>query len=113
MQSLWRVACVRIPRFPIGAVWRAARSGALATQKAGDAQLLLPFTPPSATLPSLSSPQPNSGAPSSVPVHWDDLPIALVDAAGKRMQAVSAAAGRVGVRAGMRPAEARDRKSVV
>ena len=42
-----------------------------------------------------------------MPVHWDDLPIALVDAAGKRMQAVSAAAGRVGVRAGMRPAEAR------
>ena len=25
MQSSWRVACVRIPRFPIGAGWREAR----------------------------------------------------------------------------------------
>ena len=35
------------------------------------------------------------------------MPIALVDATGKRLQAVSAAAGRAGVRAGMRSAEAR------
>ncbi len=27
MQSKWRVACVRIPRFPIGAVWRNAIAG--------------------------------------------------------------------------------------
>jgi len=40
-------------------------------------------------------------------VHWDDVAIALIDAAGRRLQAVSAAAGRAGVRAGMRPTEAR------
>ena len=35
------------------------------------------------------------------------MPIALIDATGRRLQAVSAAAGRAGVRAGMRPAQAR------
>jgi protein ImuB len=35
------------------------------------------------------------------------MPIALSDATGKRLRAVSAAAGRAGVRAGMRPAQAR------
>lgn len=87
MQSLWRVACVRIPRFPIAAVWRAERSRATAGE-----QLLLPFVPHST---------------SNEPAHWDDIPIALTDATGKRLQAVSAAAGRAGVRAGMRPTEAR------
>ena len=28
MHSKWRVACVRIPRFPIGAVWQHAIAGA-------------------------------------------------------------------------------------
>ena len=43
MQSLWRVACVRIPRFPIGAVWRAARRGEVGRGTPGaDGQLLLP-----------------------------------------------------------------------
>ena len=28
MQLAWRVACVRIPRFPIGAVWSEAATGA-------------------------------------------------------------------------------------
>ena len=100
MQSLWRVACVRIPRFPIGAVWRAARRGDSGTGAVA-AQLLLPFTAPPP--PSSSSPQP------SAPEHWDDVPIVLTDGAGsqKRLRAVSAAAGRTGVRAGMRPTEAR------
>ena len=40
-------------------------------------------------------------------MHWDDLPIALVDDTQKRLRAVSAAAGRAGIRAGMRPAQAR------
>ncbi|MDB4883106.1 MAG: hypothetical protein JWL95_1872, partial [Gemmatimonadetes bacterium] len=35
------------------------------------------------------------------------MPIALIDATGKRLRAVSAEAGRTGVRAGMRPAQAR------
>ena len=44
-----------------------------------------------------------------MPEHWDDVPIVLTHGAGsqKRLRAVSAAAGRVGVRAGMRPTEAR------
>ena len=108
MQSLWRVACVRIPRFPIGAVWRAVRRGDSGTA-AADAQLLLPLTPP--TPPSSSSQlrPPNAAPPSSTPEHWDDIPIVLTDGTGvqKRLRAVSAAAGRAGVRAGMRPAEGR------
>ncbi|MEO6525429.1 MAG: hypothetical protein ABIP93_02265 [Gemmatimonadaceae bacterium] len=44
-----------------------------------------------------------------MPEHWDDHPIALIDTTGKRLRAVSAAAARVGLRAGMRPAEARAR----
>ena len=104
MQSLWRVACVRIPRFPIGAVWRAVRSGDSA-MGAADAQLLLPFTAPNS--PSSSSQPPSSAPPSSAPEHWDELPIVLTDATSKRLRAVSAAAGRLGVRAGMRPTEAR------
>ena len=35
VQSMWRVACVRIPRFPIGAVWHRAIAE-------GSAQLLMP-----------------------------------------------------------------------
>ena len=50
MQSEWRVACVRIPRFPIGAVWRAARRGE-AGGPTHDAQLLLPLTLPDAAPP--------------------------------------------------------------
>lgn len=46
---------------------------------------------------------PASRAPA--PSHWDDRPIALVD--GGRLRAVTAAAGRTRVRAGMTPAEAR------
>ena len=106
MQSLWRVACVRIPRFPIGAVWRAVQRAGSGTGAAG-AQLLLPFTAP--PTPSSSSPNGSSTPPASDPEHWDDIAIALLDGAGNqvRLRAVSAAAGRAGVRAGMRPAEAR------
>ncbi|MFL5620673.1 MAG: hypothetical protein ACJ79A_20020, partial [Gemmatimonadaceae bacterium] len=56
---------------------------------------------PSSSLP------PSSAPPSPAPEHWDEHPIALIDAGGKRLRAVTAAAGRAGVRAGMRPAEAR------
>ena len=42
-----------------------------------------------------------------MPEHWDDLAIVLTDGPQKRLRAVSAAAGRAGVRAGMRPTEAR------
>ncbi|MCY7378223.1 MAG: hypothetical protein LH467_02660, partial [Gemmatimonadaceae bacterium] len=55
----------------------------------------------------MPNPHGSSAPPSSAPAHWDDVAIALTDAAGKRLQAVSAAAGRTGMRAGMRPTEAR------
>ena len=108
MQSEWRVACVRIPRFPIGAVWRAARRGETGGPTHG-AQLLLPLTLPDAGPPRTpsSSLPPSSVPPSPAPEHWDEHPVALIDAGGKRLRAVTAAAGRCGVRAGMRPAEAR------
>ena len=139
MQLEWRVACVRIPRFPIGAVWRAARRGDLG---ASDVQLMLPFRamePPrlttqrapdassagSAAAPSLNSPpaistlRPISGSWTDAPPlpgHWDDAPIVLTELGGgspkaiagrRRLRAVSAAAGRAGIRAGMTIAEAR------
>ncbi|MEO8561514.1 MAG: hypothetical protein ABI601_05535 [bacterium] len=73
-----------------------------------DAQLLLPLTSPDAAPPASLSSRPRSSAPPSpAPEHWDDQPIALIDAGGKRLRAVSAAAARVGLRAGMRPTEAR------
>jgi protein ImuB len=55
----------------------------------------------------LSSLPPSSAPPSPAPEHWDEHPVALIEAGGKRLRAVTAAAGRFGVRAGMRPAEAR------
>ena len=108
MQSEWRVACVRIPRFPIGAVWRAARRGETGGPT-HDAQLLLPLTLPDAGPPHTpsSSLPPSSAPPSPAREHWDEHPVALIDVGGKRLRAVTAAAGRAGVRAGMRPAEAR------
>lgn len=108
MQSEWRVACVRIPRFPIGAVWRAARRGETGGPT-HDAQLLLPLTLPDAAPPrtSSSSLPPSSAPPSPAPEHWDEHPVALIETGGKRLRAVTAAAARVGLRAGMRPAEAR------
>ena len=79
MKSNDRVACVRIPRFPIGAVWLDAGEKSASSS-----------TPPTA------------GAP-----HWDEQPIALRD--GPRLRAVTAAAARTHVRAGMTIAEARSR----
>jgi protein ImuB len=99
---------VRIPRFPIGAVWRAARRGEIGMPGAG-AQLHLPLTSPDDTPPSVPSRPGSSAPPSPAPAHWDEHRIALTNAARTRVQAASAAAGRVGVRAGMRPAEARAR----
>ena len=108
MQSQWRVACVRIPRFPIGAVWRAARRGEIGMPGAG-AQLHLPLTSPDDTPPSAPNHRESSAPPSPAPAHWDEHRIALTNATRTRVQATSAAAGRAGVRAGMRPTEARAR----
>ena len=120
MQSLWRVACVRIPRFPIGAVWRAARRGEVGTLgepapqarsacrgHPGSGQIQLPLSLPDALAPVVVQSLPASTPPSPAPAHWDEVAIVLTDTGGKRLRAVSAAAGRAGVRAGMRPAQAR------
>ena len=85
MESGGRVGCVRIPRFPIGAVWRETDLGSLA-------QLAL-------SLDGTASPPPTD-AP-----HWDTRPRALVS--GQRLTTVTAAAARSGVRAGMTVSEAR------
>jgi protein ImuB len=78
----WRVACVRIPRFPIGAAWRGLPGMAVQLS-------LLP------------------GEPAPPMAHWDETPRALVD--GQRLRMVSAAASRRGVRAALTPAAARAR----
>src|SRR5687767_10871935 len=100
----WRVACVRIPRFPIGAVQRARRRDELGK---GDAQLVLPMEAEGccSTADSLK------GGDRTCPQlkHWDELPIALTDGSPNRprLRGVTAAAAREGVRAGMSLAEAR------
>jgi len=60
--------------------------------------------PPRTTSSSLP---PAFAPPSPAPAHWDEHPVALIEAGGKRLRAVTAAAARAGLRAGMRPAEAR------
>ncbi len=91
MKSNDRVACVRIPRFPIGAVWLDATAPGAANVPAPQA-----------------APQP---APQAAALpddrHWDEQPIALRD--GPRLRVVTAAAARTHVRAGMTIAEARSR----
>ncbi len=109
MQSEWRVACVRIPRFPIGAVWRAVRRGDAGTG-AVDAQLHLPFSADNSHQTAVSGQRTvisKVAPPSPAPGHWDDVAIVLTDGASRTLRAVSAEAGRTGVRAGMRITEAR------
>ncbi|MFL5578828.1 MAG: hypothetical protein ACJ8AO_00500, partial [Gemmatimonadaceae bacterium] len=116
---------MRIPRVPIGAVWRAARRGVGAdVASRGSGPQFTPHTPhptppPGAAAPT-PPPSPAAGGeisrlpstlrpPDPAPGHWDDHPIALTSGEGAlaRLRAVSAAAGRAGVRAGMRVSEAR------
>ena len=120
MQSEWRVACVRIPRFAIGAVLRqdaAVRRG-IGTGGVG-AQLHLPW----AAVEQWSAAEAAAEAAPPAPrrdvvpheaerdprrdAHWDERPAAL--AQGGRLRAVTAAAGQMRVRAGMTVAEARAR----
>lgn len=107
MQSVWRVACVRIPRFPIGAVWSERARRQVSDAKRMDQQLsLLPLLP---TLP--ASPA-GGAAPSRLrssrdtpAAAWDEQPVALV--ADGRLRAISTAAARARVRTGMTPTQAR------
>ena len=150
MQSTWRVACVRIPRFPIGAVWRRAiaeENGLLRTPRGSDDQLGLPLLHPHPHPPApgprsslgngdapsrsfgttgSSSPRGARGATGNgtkgnaengrvasriTTAHWDELSIVLAD--GTRVRAVTAAAARTRIRAGMTTAEARSRCAVL
>lgn len=66
VQSQWRVACVRIPRFPIAAVWQRAiveGNGSLLMPPGSDEQLLLPMGLEDVVIPRPSAPcSPTSGA---------------------------------------------------
>ena len=65
MQSMWRVACVRIPRFPIGAVWHRAIAE-------GSAQLLMPpGSDEQLSLP-MEEASPLRGEPVVPPLHTND-----------------------------------------
>ena len=100
MQSPWRVACLRIPRFPIGVLWRGTKEPRVEAP-ADQLELTLAASPksPSSTRPPLStSPWPELE-------HWDEQLLALNE--GETIRAVTAAAGRRGVRAGMRLPTAR------
>jgi protein ImuB len=124
VQSTWRVACVRIPRFPIGAVWRrgtGADSGLVPASPAPDHEesrnAARPNGRPSRSPANGDAPnRPSSATPSSSPArtagadagaHWDTLPIALAD--GQHLRAVTMAAARFQIRAGMTASEARAR----
>ena len=114
MTSEWRVACVRVPRFPIGAVHRARAVAGSATD---GGQLLLGLDEGCCSTAetrgqgsevrdqSLQRPDPRS----LNPVPWDELPLALSDAAPQRprLRTVTVGAARDGVRAGMTLSEAR------
>lgn len=132
----WRVACVRIPRFPIGAVLRARHRAD--SEKRDGGQLLLPliqgeccssaeeFSAPGSagvkdsaalragevavTPPRRSRAENFTGrATAAENSHWDEQFHALTDGATTRprLRAVTAAAAREGVRAGMLLSEAR------
>ncbi len=90
MPSLWRVACVRIPRFPVGAVWRASQGPRQLGLGLGLTDPAPDDTPAHGT--------PNTGKQDDAK-HWDDRLLALAD--GNKLRAVTAAAGRARVRAGM------------
>ncbi len=113
MSALWRVACVRVPRFPVGAVWRASqlpRQLGLGLDLPApdrpladaDADALVPIPKSAARTSQGKPPDTSTTAP-----HWDDRLLALAD--GNTLRAVTAAAGRARVRAGMTVTEARAR----
>jgi protein ImuB len=106
MQPRWRVACVRIPRFPIAAVWRNATAAAnSSTQLSFD--LATPTPPRSRT--SGAAPKHRATGSTTPPdaVSWDETPIALSEK--QRVRVATAAAGKARVRVGMTVTEARAR----
>ncbi len=119
MQPRWRVACVRIPRFPIGAVWRnATDEGSSSTQLSF--ALETPAAPPQQSPPTTPLFHINGAAPkppaagSSDPMKkpfWDEQPIVLVES--QRVRAATAAAGKSRIRVGMTVPEAKARCAAV
>ena len=98
MGTASRVACVRIPRFPIGAVWVDRAPG---SAHAGGA----PRSPSIPRDASEGTPRTAPG-PALIPaLHWDAEPLALIE--GTLVRAASAAAAHLGVRTGMTLAQAR------
>jgi len=91
-----RIACVRIPRFPIAAAW-------LAQDAAGP-----PVADAAGAPPNRTSHAADSGAADPADdraAHWDARALALVQ--GTRVRAATAAAARHGVHAGMTLPQAR------
>jgi protein ImuB len=110
-----RVACVRIPRFPIGAVWLAHESRRPVVPPPGMARGTAPGAPrvpasasaavasPSPTIPSAESPPTSHLTPPTC--SWDEQPLALTE--GTLVRIATSAATKLGVRAGMTLAQAR------
>jgi len=121
MQPRWRVACVRIPRFPIGAVWRNATD-----EGKSSTQLSFALEAPTETLPPSPLATPRSHTSGAAPKHratgsttppgevfWDERPIILVESG--RVRAATAAAGHSPprIRVGMTVTEAKARCAAV
>jgi protein ImuB len=92
-----RIACVRLPRFAIGAAWRAAPLGLDLGLNPG----LEPSQTPAPAKPAVLPPRTDAAAP------WDPLPVAVK--VGPHLRVVSAAASRRGVREGTTVTVARAR----
>lgn len=115
MQPRWRVACVRIPRFPIAAVWRNATDAAnSSTQLSFDLAMPTaspppspPTTPPSRT--SGAAPKRRATGSTTLPgeASWDETPIVLSEK--QRVRVATAAAGKARIRVGMTVTEAKAR----
>ena len=103
MTSQWRVACVRIPRFPIGAVWHDSSGGS------HPAPLSVPSPTPVPIPTAVSAPTPATEASDNPAPHWDTRPIALAEGKRQLLRAVTSAAARMHVRVGMTVPEARAR----
>lgn len=106
MTSASRVACVRIPRFPIAAAWLAQDAAIPPSETSRETPSAAPGVAPDAGAPdaprspaSLGTERPDRGA------HWDAR--ALVLTQGTRVRAATAAAARHGVRVGMTLPQAR------
>ncbi len=121
MQPRWRVACVRIPRFPIGAVWRnAIDAEKSSTQLSFALEPTAPLQPSPPTTPRSRTngvapkhPEDGSKAQPKKKLFWDEEPIVLVEGqrggVGGGVRAATAAAGRSRIRVGMTLTEAKAR----